>query len=192
MTAPEPSQTIEGVVCVSLQAFGDDRGRFTETYRHSWLPGSAEMVQQNVSTKRAGAVVGLHFHLAQADYWYVASGRARVVLHDLRVGSPTAGATETIEMGGESHLGLYIPCGVAHGFAALTDLVLVYLVDAYYDGSDEHGLAFDDPDLGLDWGVAEPVVSGRDRANPRRSQIPPERLPRFAGRGPEDAASAVE
>lgn len=176
-----PSRAIEGVVVVRLDSYGDERGRFAETYRRSWLPESArEMVQQNVSVKRAGAVVGLHFHLAQADYWYVASGRARVVLHDLRRGSPTEGATEVREMGGGDEVGLYVPPGVAHGFSALADLVLVYLVDAYYDGSDEHGVAFDDPELGIDWGVKQPVVSSRDRANPPRAEITPECLPRFS------------
>ena len=65
---------------------GDERGRFVETYRRSWFPDRPEMVQGNRSEKQAGAVVGLHFHLHQADYWYVLRGRVRVVLHDLRVG----------------------------------------------------------------------------------------------------------
>ena len=183
MAAVVESGALSGVVVVRLESFGDARGRFTETYRHSWLPGTRPMLQQNCSTKEAGAVVGLHYHLGQADYWYVASGLARVALHDLRRGSPTEGGTEVLEMGGEADVGLYVPPGVAHGFAALSDLMLLYLVDAYYDGSDEHGVAFDDPALAIDWGVGRPVVSGRDRSNPRRAEIPPDVLPRASGTG---------
>ena len=63
--------------------------------------------------------------------------------------------------------GLYIPPGVAHGFAALTDVTLVYLLDRYFDGSDEYGVAWDDPEIAADWGIMNPVLSARDRANPR-------------------------
>jgi len=83
------SDVIAGVVVVTPDSHGDDRGRFVETYRRSWFPLCREMVQGNRSDKQAGAVVGLHFHRRQADYWYVLKGRARVVLHDLRQGSPT-------------------------------------------------------------------------------------------------------
>jgi dTDP-4-dehydrorhamnose 3,5-epimerase len=67
---------------------------------------------------------------------------------------------------------------VAHGFAALTDILLWYLVDGYYNPFDELGLAWDDPEVGADWGVAEPVLSGRDRQNPTRREIPPALRPR--------------
>ena len=150
---------------------GDERGRFVEIYRRQWFPLGREMVQANRSEKQAGAVVGLHFHLHQADYWYAVAGRARVVLHDLRQGSPTDGATEELELSGDQERGLFIPPGVAHGFAALTDLVLVYMVDGYYNPDDELGLAWDDPDVGADWGISSPVLSARDQANPRRRAL---------------------
>ena len=123
-------------------------------------------------------MVGLHYHLHQADYWYVLRGRARVVLHDLREGSPTDGAHPGAGPAGDEDRGLFIPPGVAHGFAALTDLLLWYLVDGYYNPDDELGLAWDDPAVGADWGVTEPVLSGRDRSNPRRADIPPSLRPR--------------
>src|SRR5207244_5051342 len=103
----------------------------------------------------------------QADYWYVPRGRARVVLHDLRQGSPTDGATLTMDMGDGNEVGLFIPPGVAHGFAAVTDLTITYLVDQYYNPDDELGVAWDDPDLAVDWGVADPVVAKRDKASRR-------------------------
>jgi dTDP-4-dehydrorhamnose 3,5-epimerase len=173
MPAVRPSLVIADVLTVEPDVHGDDRGRFIETYRRSWFPLGREMVQANRSEKAAGAVVGLHYHLHQADYWYVLRGRARVVLHDLRVGSPTEGATETLELDGNDDRGVFIPPGVAHGFSSLTDVLLWYLVDGYYNPSDELGLAWDDPEVGADWGIGAPILSARDRGNPRRVGIAP-------------------
>ena len=175
-----PSKTIDDVVVVRPDVHGDQRGRFVETYRRSWFPDGREMVQGNRSEKQAGALVGLHFHLHQADYWYLLRGRARVVLHDLRLGSRTEGATEVIELDEDVDQGVYIPPGVAHGFAALTDILLTYLVDNYYDPADELGLAWDDPEVAADWGVTDPILSTRDVANPRRADIPEGQRPRVA------------
>jgi dTDP-4-dehydrorhamnose 3,5-epimerase len=171
MPSVRSSDVIEDVVVVDPDVHGDDRGRFVETYRRVWFPLGREMIQGNRSEKQAGAVVGLHYHLHQADYWYVLRGRARVVLHDLRVGSPTDGRTLHLDLDGELDRGVFIPPGVAHGFAAHSDLLLWYLVDSYYNAADELGVAWDDPDIGAEWGVSEPVLSARDRANPRRAQL---------------------
>ena len=176
-----PSSVIDGVVVVRPDVHGDERGRFVETYRRSWFPEGREMVQGNRSEKQAGALVGLHFHRHQADYWYLLRGKARVVLHDLRVGSRTDGATEVIELDEQVDQGIYIPPGVAHGFAALTDILLTYLVDNYYDPADELGLAWNDPAVGADWGVADPILSGRDQSNPLRDDIPGDVRPRLGG-----------
>jgi dTDP-4-dehydrorhamnose 3,5-epimerase len=135
------------------------------------------MVQGNRSDKQAGAVVGLHYHLHQADYWLVPRGTIRVVLHDLRVGSPTEGATQALEIGEVDSRGVFIPPGVAHGFAALTDVTVTYLVDSYYNPEDELGVAWDDPQIGADWGVIDPILSARDQKNPRRADLPVDRRP---------------
>jgi dTDP-4-dehydrorhamnose 3,5-epimerase len=174
------SDRIGGVFVVELTAVGDERGRFVESYRRAWFPCGREMVQANRSDRQAGALVGLHYHLHQADYWYVTAGRARVVLHDLRHGSPTDGATLELELGDGAHQGVFIPPGVAHGFAAISDLTITYLVDQYYNPEDELGVAWDDPAVGADWGVLDPVLSERDRTNPRRAEIPADRAP-YAG-----------
>ena len=171
------SDVIQDVIIVEPDAHGDERGKFVETYRRSWFPLGREMIQGNRSTKQAGAVVGLHYHLHQSDYWYVLDGTARVVLHDLRQGSPTDGATLSLDLSGDRDRGLFIPPGVAHGFASLTDLTLWYLVDGYYNAEDELGVAWDDPAIGGDWGVTDPVLSNRDKANPLRSDLPPGRQP---------------
>ena len=178
MAEVTPSELIEGVLLVRPRVFGDDRGYFVETYRREWIPGGREMIQSNRGNRVAGCVVGLHYHLHQADYWYVPFGHARVVLHDLRQGSPTDGATQMIDLGevggGDNrHQGVYIPPGVAHGFASLTDMAITYLVDGYYNPADELGVAWDDPEIGADWGLTDPILSARDQSNPRRSDIEP-------------------
>ncbi len=174
----QESTLIKGVQLVTLKPFGDERGRFMETFRKEWFPQrSWEIVQTNRSDSMAGVLRGLHYHFQQVDYWYVVNGRIRVGLCDLRPSSPTYRASQTIEMGGENQLGLFIPTGVAHGFVALTETTLIYLVDNYYDGADEHGVAWNDPEIGLTWGVESPLLSGRDAANPRLKEIPPSKLP---------------
>jgi len=179
------STAIAGVYHVEPQVHSDERGYFIETYRRAWFPNGREMIQGNRGNRQAGSVVGLHYHLHQADYWYVPSGHARVVLHDLRQGSPTDGSTEQIDMGevggGENnHLGLFIPPGVAHGFASITDCVITYLVDGYYNPADELGVAWDDPAIAADWGLTDPILSERDAANPRRADLDAGRMP-YAG-----------
>ncbi|MCU1490616.1 MAG: dTDP-4-dehydrorhamnose 3,5-epimerase-like enzyme [Acidimicrobiaceae bacterium] len=173
------SPQIRDVLVVTPSVHGDLRGRFIETYRRSWFPLGREMIQGNRSDKEAGAIVGLHYHLHQADYWYLTRGRARVVLHDLRQGSPTERATLLVDLGGDDEKGLFIPPGVAHGFASLTDLTLTYLVDGYYNPADELGVAWDDPEIGADWALSDPVLSPRDQANPARSEIEPALMPRY-------------
>ena len=178
------SLLIDAVVVVNPEVHADQRGIFVETWRRQWVPGGREMVQANRADRQAGSLVGLHYHLHQADFWYVAAGRARVVLHDLRVGSPTDGATESFNLGGDGtarHRGVYIPPGVAHGFAALSDVTMTYLVDCPYDPDDELGLAWNDREVAADWGLADPVLSDRDNANPLRSDIPDRLRPAHPG-----------
>jgi dTDP-4-dehydrorhamnose 3,5-epimerase len=178
------SATIAGVSIVDPVVRTDDRGSFVETYRREWFPLGREMIQGNRGDRQRGCVVGLHYHLHQADYWYVPFGRARVVLHDLRVGSPTDGATLTLDLGDadggdHDHRGVFIPPGVAHGFSALTDMTITYLVDSYYNHDDELGVAWDDEEIGADWGVTDPILSERDLKNPRRASIEPQRRPHW-------------
>ena len=171
------SELISGVRIVEPTIHGDPRGMFIETYRREWFPNGREMVQANRGNRREGAVVGLHYHLHQADYWYVPFGTARVVLHDLREGGPTDGATHCLDLSGDNHIGVFIPPGVAHGFAALTDMTITYLVDNYYNPQDELGVMWNDPAVGGDWGVDAGILSERDQQNPVRADIPAGRRP---------------
>ncbi len=173
------STLIKGVQIVTLKAFTDERGRFIETFRKEWFPQRTwERIQTNRSDSKAGVLRGLHFHHHQVDYWYVPRGTIRVGLCDLRASSPTFMAHQMLEIGDENQLGVFIPVGVAHGFLALTDATLTYLVDNYYDGGDEHGVVWDDPDLALPWGTASPILSPRDAQNPFWKDVPGDEKPR--------------
>jgi dTDP-4-dehydrorhamnose 3,5-epimerase len=180
MALIEESQLIRGVYLAQLRLHGDERGCFIETFRKEWFPQrSWHAVQTNRADSIAGVLRGLHYHHHQVDYWYVLQGRLRVGLYDMRPASASFGAGQILELNGDSPQGLFIPIGVAHGYLALTAVTLLYLVDNYYDGRDENGVAWDDPDIGLDWGADSPIVSPRDAANPRLRDIAPENLPAY-------------
>lgn len=180
MATIQESETIAGVYIVELDTFADQRGRFMETFRKEWFPQRAwENVQTNRSDSRQGVLRGLHYHFRQADYWYVVQGEIRAGLFDIRSDSPTYRAGQTVTMGGGRQIGLFIPPGVAHGFAALTNVTLTYVVDQYYDSSDEHGVAWDDPAAAIDWGLEQPILSDRDADNPRLDAIPAQDLPPY-------------
>lgn len=162
---------ITGVYVVPLTSHPDNRGSFTEDYRREWVPGMREMVQGNISVSRANVLRGLHFHRAQADWWTFYTGAAVVGLYDLRKGSPTEGKKAEVRIDtAEGLKSLYIPKGVAHGFYARSDVILRYMVDEYYTGEDEFGIAWDDPDAAIEWGAREPILSQRDRSNPSLSE----------------------
>ncbi len=172
------SNAIQGVYLVSLEPFEDERGRFVETFRQEWFPQKTwDVVQGNVSYSRADVLRGLHYHHRQVDYWFVPCGVIRVGLCDLRRTSPTYRAVQTLEIGDQNLMGVYIPVGVAHGFVALIDAILTYLVDNYYDDTDEHGVAWNDPDINLPWGITTPHLSPRDAQNPFLRDLSPKSLP---------------
>jgi dTDP-4-dehydrorhamnose 3,5-epimerase len=157
---------IEGVRVYRLDMHSDSRGSFFEIFRREWLPDVfGENIQVNCSSSFTGTLRGMHYHLKQWDLWVPIHGIMNAGLADIRPGSSTYRKTMTMKLSGSESRGLLIPPGVAHGFAALTDLTMIYVVSSYYDGSDELGIAWDDPQLGIDWGVDEPLLSGRDRDN---------------------------
>ena len=169
---------IAGVKLVQLRTFDDSRGRFREIFRKEWFPQSQWLaIQSNHSESKAGVLRGLHYHHRQADYWYVIHGRIRAGLVDLRTASETFLASTSIELSNLDPQGLYIPTGVAHGFVTLEETNLLYIVDNYYDGEDEYGVAWNDPKLGIWWGVEEPIISLRDQENPLLNDIPDTDLP---------------
>ena len=155
----------------------DGRGAFGELWRDDWTAGLAPdgvpgaMRQANLSRSDARVLRGLHLHRRQADLWVMVEGRAFVALVDVRpaiegIGPPRV---ETIDASpGET---LYLPAGVAHGFYARDPITLVYLVTNTYDGTDELGFAWDDPDAAVPWPDAEPILSGRDASAPSLAEL---------------------
>lgn len=163
-----PSEVIADVVHLLHDEHRDSRGMFVETFRASWFP-EQRFIQGNLSVSHPGVLRGLHYHLTQSDLWSVPSGLTTVALVDLREASPSYLAIESSPLSGGSSV--YIPPGVAHGFYAETEVLMTYLVTSYYDGSDEYGVAWDDPDLAVDWAMSEPILSERDRNQPVWSEV---------------------
>ena len=167
---------IEGVVVLRPRVFGDARGYFFESYSErefERLVGKVEFVQDNESKSRYGVVRGLHFQkppYAQSKLVRVVRGRVLDVAVDIRKGSPTFGQHVAMELDGEEKLQFFIPRGFAHGFAVLSDeAVFQYKCDNFYAPEAEGALAWDDPDLGIDWRLplGEVVLSEKDRHHPR-------------------------
>ncbi len=162
---------IPGVLSRQAEVHADERGAFSEIWRASWTAGltAAAFVQSNLSRSRAGVLRGMHFHLRQTDLWVVVEGRALVATADLRDGRPERIAVQTLTL--DAGGAILIPERVAHGFLSLTDLALVYLVTNEFDGSDELGFAWDDPQAAIPWPAQEPILSERDRSNPSLAEV---------------------
>jgi len=173
--------SLAGLVVFEPDAYRDERGFFCETYRQQWhaelgIPAQESFIQDNHSRSRRGVVRGMHFHVGDGVAKLVRCSRGRIldVAVDLRSGSPTYAHWEAIELDDESMRELYVPVGFAHGFCVLSDVAdVLYKQTAYYDPAVERGIAWDDPDLGIDWPLPleELIVSERDRAAPRLSEV---------------------
>jgi dTDP-4-dehydrorhamnose 3,5-epimerase len=168
---------IDGVVLVEPQVFGDERGFFVETFsRDAWreMGVDAEFVQHNHSRSVKGTLRGIHFQTAPGQAKLVRCVRGEVldVAVDLRRGSPTYGQWEGHVLDDVKHRQLYVPVGCGHGFAVLSDVSdVAYQVSSLYDPETESGIAWDDPDVGVDWQVAEPLLSERDKQAPRLAEV---------------------
>ena len=166
---------IEGVEILTPRVFPDSRGYFFESYSRrefDRLLGAVTFVQDNQSSSCRGVVRGLHFQRgehAQAKLVRVVEGRVLDVAVDIRPGSPTFGRHVAVELSAENGRQLFIPRGCAHGFSVLSDrAVFQYKCDNPYCPESEGGIAWDDPELGIDWRVApdEITLSEKDRNRP--------------------------
>lgn len=168
---------IGGLVLIEPTVHADGRGFFLETYRredYRALGVNAEFVQDNHSRSQHGTVRAFHFqlHPGQAKLVRAARGAVHDVAIDLRRSSPTYGEHESFELTEENQRQLFVPVGFAHGFCAVSDIAdVTYKVSSYYDPETERGIAWNDPGLGIKWPVEEPIVSDRDRSNPRLEEI---------------------
>ena len=177
MSARRGETKLDGLVLVEPQVHGDSRGFFLETYaREEWkaLGVEADFVQHNHSRSSRGTLRGLHFQTSpgQAKLLRCARGEILDVAVDLRRGSPTFGAWEGHLLDDAKGHQLYVPIGFAHGFVVLSEVADVcYQVSSLYDPATEAGIAWDDPEVGVDWRVAEPLLSARDRTAPKLAEV---------------------
>lgn len=175
---PEVLETkLEGVVLLEPQVHGDERGFLVETYSSaSWAEAGVDQdfVQHNQSRSAKGILRGLHFQTSPGQAKLVRCPRGKVfdVAVDLRARSPTFGKWEGYELDDERHRQLLVPVGFAHGFCVLSDVAdVAYQLSSTYDPATEAGIAWDDPEVGVEWPITDPQTSERDRTAPRLSEI---------------------
>ena len=166
---------LDGVKIIEPKVFGDARGYFFESWNERDFRNAGidcRWVQDNESRSGAGVLRGLHFQAApytQAKLVRVILGAVLDVVLDIRRGSPSFGKHISVELSSENKRQIFIPRGFAHGFAVLSEeVIFAYKCDNVYMPSHERGIAFDDPALGIDWGIDRDhaVLSGKDRENP--------------------------
>jgi dTDP-4-dehydrorhamnose 3,5-epimerase len=166
---------IEGLLIIEPKVFGDERGYFFESYSErdfTEAVGPVKFVQDNESKSRYGVLRGLHFQkepYAQAKLVRVVSGAVLDVAVDLRKGSPTFGRHFSVELTGENHRQFFIPKGFAHGFCVLSEeVVFQYKCDEFYHPEAEGGIAWNDPDLAIDWRIpaSDLILSPKDQRHP--------------------------
>lgn len=160
--------SLDGLLVVTPKIFRDDRGFFVESYsapRYQQAGIGCAFIQDNHSRSQKHTIRGLHFQTApgQAKLVRVISGRIFDVAVDIRPRSPTLGRWQGIFLDAETHEQLYVPVGFAHGFCVVSDSAeVLYKVSSLYDHQTESGIAYDDPDIGIQWPTHTPIVSKRD------------------------------
>lgn len=172
---------IDGIVIVEPKVFGDHRGYFFESFSERDFAAQVrqvKFVQDNESKSGYGVLRGLHFQkspYAQGKLTRVVKGAVLDVAVDIRRGSPTFGKHVAVELSEDNHRQLFIPRGFAHGFAVLTDEVIFqYKCDNFYAPESEGAIAWDDPDLAIDWKVPADkiILSAKDTSHPRLKDAP--------------------
>lgn len=168
---------IPDVLLLKPDVYRDERGFFLETYREEYLSSkgiSVHFVQDNLSKSQQNAVRGLHYQIEQQQdkLLMVMQGRILDVAVDLRQNSPTFGQHVATELSAENKHQLFIPKGFAHGFSVLSANALVYYkCSNYYYPEGERGLFWDDPELGINWKVEDPIISEKDQQQPKLNEI---------------------
>jgi dTDP-4-dehydrorhamnose 3,5-epimerase len=168
---------LDGVVLIEPVVHGDERGFMLESYsRKAWaeLGVEVEFVQHNHSRSSKGTLRGIHFQTepGQAKLVRCARGEILDVAVDLRRNSPTYGQWEAHVLDDIKHRQLFVPVGFGHGFAVLSDIAdVAYQVSSYYDPATEAGIAWNDPDVRVEWQVTDPLLSERDKSAPTLDEV---------------------
>jgi dTDP-4-dehydrorhamnose 3,5-epimerase len=170
---------IQDLVLIEPDVHGDERGFFVETFRRSWMDElgiEVTFVQENHSRSVGPVLRGIHAQAGQAKLVRCARGRIWDVAVDLRPGSPSYCRWEGYELDDQKHRQLFIPDGFGHGFCVLSaEADVDYALSAYYDPAEESGIAWDDPEIGIEWPIGDPILSERDRNAPRLAELAAER-----------------
>jgi dTDP-4-dehydrorhamnose 3,5-epimerase len=176
---------LPGVLILEPKVFPDDRGYFLETwnskrYEQAGIP--TDFVQDNISSSKKGILRGLHFQYPQSQgkLIQVLLGEVVDVIVDIRVGSPTYGQWISEILSESNHRQMYVPTGFAHGYCVTSETALFsYKCTDFYNRATEHGIIWNDPDIGIEWPIARPVLSDKDAVYPRLKDLRPENLPQF-------------
>jgi dTDP-4-dehydrorhamnose 3,5-epimerase len=176
---------LSGVLVFEPRVFGDERGFFMETwhaerYEEAGLP--YRFVQDNLSFSQRGVLRGLHFQNPdqQGKLVYVLQGEAYDVAVDIRVGSPSFGEWTAVTLSSENKRQFYVPEGFAHGFLVTSDSALfAYKCTARYNAKAEAGVLWNDPEIGIEWPMEDPILSEKDRSALPLGEMPVEQLPRY-------------
>jgi len=177
---------LPGVLVIEPRVFRDGRGFFIETYqeqRYRELGILDQFVQDNHSRSVAGTLRGLHLQVTkpQAKLVRVIEGSVYDVAVDVRRGSPTFGRWFGVVLSADDFRQCYVPRGFAHGFCVTSEVAQVeYKCSDFYDPADELGIRWDDPAVGIEWPVATPVLSDRDRRHPLLADVMAQ-LPEYRG-----------
>jgi len=176
---------IPEVKLIKPRVFPDDRGFFLQTYHEKVYREAGidvTFVQDNWSHSTKGVLRGLHYQLEHAQEKLVSVIRGEVfdVAVDIRGGSPTFGHWTGTVLSAENHHQLFVPKGFAHGFCVLSDEVdFFYKCSDFYTLGDEHGIRWDDPEIGIDWPMDNAILADKDRTAPLLKEILAENLPAF-------------
>jgi dTDP-4-dehydrorhamnose 3,5-epimerase len=168
---------LEGLILLEATTFRDERGFLAETYREDRIRElgiDCEFVQDNQSRSLRGTLRGIHFQTSpgQAKLVRCARGQILDVVVDLRRKSPSFGRWEGHELSDANQRQLFVPVGFGHGFCVFSDEADVcYRLSSYYDPATEAGIAWDDPDVGIEWPAINRLISDRDRQAPRLAEV---------------------
>ena len=173
--------SIPGLLILERPTFEDERGFFREVFHLDELEKESgvkfDLAQWNHSRSKPGVLRGLH-----AENWnklvYCVVGQMFTAIVDLRIHEETFGKVETFTIGEGNRVALFIPKGLANSVCTVgeSDVDYIYLVDSYYDGSDTTAVSWDDPDLRISWPVENPIISDRDKNNPKLRELFPEKF----------------